>query len=49
MNKLHNQQIHPNELEFLIMVDKQFIQNQHQLQLKKKIKARLMTGVKVKN
>ena len=49
MNKSHNQQKHQNVLEFQIMVDKQFIQNQHQLQLKMKTPVTVMMGVIIKS
>jgi hypothetical protein len=48
-NKLHNRQNHQSELEYQIMVGKQFNQNQHQLQLKKKKVTELMKVVTTKN
>jgi hypothetical protein len=49
MNKLHNQQKHLNELEYQIMVGKQFNQNLHQLQLMMKILIKVMMAVIIKN
>jgi hypothetical protein len=49
MNKWHNQLTHLSELGYQIMVDKQFNQNLHQLQLMMKILIKVMMAVIIKN